>query len=592
MKAWKGYFLNQKLAKKMLVIVVILVAAISFSFFTSLHYLIRSYDDNMYRLAETGLKQTIGDLNRRLNDISRLAGDIAADMDVQENMIVLGAPDMEHMDSRARGQAYDALYPYYDNNEYILSISLFVNSCVVNMGYGADLDSEKRLCIVDDLSVRNGDAMWLAQEDSRDTIACARMIRQRKYLKFTDLGAVYLIADLDAMIQDSMQDIPDEDDRGILILMDEHGRLVSGELEGDGTDYRNIWEKSHGTYQILRIAGGKRMFVLSGELFIEGWKYVYLLDYNSLFYHLSTVKMIMIAASALSVLLFLLITRRVLVNIFGHLELLIRKIHAYGQGQELSRYPEAVYRERQDEIGQLHRTFHEMTHSVKILRDENYDKQILLRDTTIKMLRQQINPHFLYNTLDTINWMALGSGSEEISTMVKALAKLYRASANNTDELISVQSELEYLDSYIQIQKIRYKDRLDFCTWLEDGVQQYLIPKLCIQPLVENAVKYSLECSMDVCMIRVDIHRSGKMLLVKVSNTGSAFAENVLEKLGTGELESQGTGIGLLNIEQRLKLLYGGECGLRAINENGMAAVILTIPHQRKEENGACNSSS
>ena len=102
MKAWKGYFLNQKLAKKMLVIVVILVAAISFSFFTSLHYLIRSYDDNMYRLAETGLKQTIGDLNRRLNDISRLAGDIAADMDVQENMIVLGAPDMEHMDSRAR----------------------------------------------------------------------------------------------------------------------------------------------------------------------------------------------------------------------------------------------------------------------------------------------------------------------------------------------------------------------------------------------------------------------------------------------------------------------------------------------------------
>ena len=96
---------------------------------------------------------------------------------------------------------------------------------------------------------------------------------------------------------------------------------------------------------------------------------------------------------------------------------------------------------------------------------------------------------------------------------------------------------------------------------------------------------------MDVCMIRVDIHRSGKMLLVKVSNTGSAFAENVLEKLGTGELESQGTGIGLLNIEQRLKLLYGGECGLRAINENGMAVVILTIPHQRKEENGACNSS-
>ena len=94
------------------------------------------------------------------------------------------------------------------------------------------------------------------------------------------------------------------------------------------------------------------------------------------------------------------------------------------------------YENRQDEIGQLHRSFDDMTHSVKVLRDENYDKQLLLRDSTIKMLQQQINPHFLYNTLDTINWMAQKYGADDISVMVRSLGNLFRSSIAGQKDII------------------------------------------------------------------------------------------------------------------------------------------------------------
>ncbi len=102
-----------------------------------------------------------------------------------------------------------------------------------------------------------------------------------------------------------------------------------------------------------------------------------------------------------------------------------------------------------------------MTHSVKVLRDENYDKQLLLRDSTIKMLQQQINPHFLYNTLDTINWMAQKYGADDISMMVRSLGNLFRASIAGQKDIIPLSEELEVLNDYIRIQEMRFKDRLN-----------------------------------------------------------------------------------------------------------------------------------
>ncbi len=223
-----------------------------------------------------------------------------------------------------------------------------------------------------------------------------------------------------------------------------------------------------------------------------------------------------------------------------------------------------------------------MTKSVKVLRDENYDKQLLLRDATIRMLQQQINPHFLYNTLDTINWMAQKYGADDISTMARSLGNLFRISITGQEELIPLAEELSFLDNYIQIQNIRFKDRLNFEMNIPNDISHIQIPKLCIQPLVENALKHSMEYSDQMCRIRVTLQERDHDYQIQVANTGSQFEENLIWKIEHREITPQGSGVGLTNINSRLKLLYGDAYGLTFYNQEGMAVVMLTIPKERR----------
>ena len=223
-----------------------------------------------------------------------------------------------------------------------------------------------------------------------------------------------------------------------------------------------------------------------------------------------------------------------------------------------------------------------MTHSVKVLRDENYDKQLLVRDSAIKMLQQQINPHFLYNTLDTINWMAQKYGADDISVMVRSLGNLFRASIADQKDIIPLSEELKVLSDYIRIQEIRFKDRLHFELDTPEKTSQIFVPKLCIQPLVENALKHAMEDTDELCRIRVTIQEMEKDYQIQVSNTGSQFEEDLLQKIENREITPQGSGVGLLNINSRLKLLYGDNYGLKFYNKGGKAVVMLSIPKEQE----------
>ena len=199
------------------------------------------------------------------------------------------------------------------------------------------------------------------------------------------------------------------------------------------------------------------------------------------------------------------------------------------------------------------------------------------------MLQQQINPHFLYNTLDTINWMAQKYGADDISTMVRSLGNLFRASITGEGDLIPLADELAVLDNYIQIQKIRFKDRLVFELVVPEDISHIFVPKLCIQPLVENALKHAMEYTDEICTIRVTVREREGSYRIKVANTGSQFEEDLLWKIEHRQITPQGSGVGLVNIDSRLKLIYGDHYGLTFYNKNGMAVVMLSIPKEREE---------
>lgn len=573
---------KQTLSRKIYLIMVLTIITVSIVFYSGLSVLVRRYDETMYHLAAVGLHYAIEELDRKIDEIASVTDEMALNTQIQEDMRQL-LKDTEGQ-GNVRADAYNACYPYFVKNSSIRSLTLFHRNAIINMGYGIELSDQEREQLLTALADKNGDAIWFMDPQEPENIVCMRMIRQRKYRKFTDVGAVYLVANFQAVIAEAIAGM-EQLQNGTLIVLDQEQNVIGGEITVDEEQLQKLTKqvKSESPYRIEQISGLGRKFLISGKLKIDGWNYIYMMDYEGLFQHLSTVRFFVVVVSLFAAMFCLVLVKKSYARIFMHLELLVRKLRDYGAGKEISSEPEPIYRERKDEIGELHRAFHQMTCDVRRLRDENYEKQMLLKDTTIKMLRQQINPHFLYNTLDTINWMAIRDGKREISKMVQALAVLYRAAVGNKEETVELKDELHYLESYILIQRVRYKDRLDFCVCCDETLKTSQVPKLCIQPLVENAIKYSLECNEEICVIRVEIEKKKENLMIRVSNTGSIFEADVMNRLKSGELKSQGSGIGLLNIEQRLKLIYGEGCGLSIWNEDGMAVVSLQLPYDSQD---------
>jgi two-component system sensor histidine kinase YesM len=235
--------------------------------------------------------------------------------------------------------------------------------------------------------------------------------------------------------------------------------------------------------------------------------------------------------------------------------------------------------ERRDEIGAIQHDFEIMTGKIDELIRENYIKQLVIKDTQMKALQAQINPHFLYNTLESINWMAKVNGQADISLMAESLGNLLRGALKAKENTVSVGEELTLLQNYINIQKIRYEERLDFRMLVDDELKKYRIPPLTLQPIVENAIVYSLEKMNDVCLITVQFVTCDGNIKVFIKDNGPGIEPELLGRINSGEFKPRGFGIGLKNINERLKLVFGDEYGISVHSIQGTGTMVeLLIP--------------
>ena len=175
-------------------------------------------------------------------------------------------------------------------------------------------------------------------------------------------------------------------------------------------------------------------------------------------------------------------------------------------------------------------------------------------------------------------------GNEVISQMVESLGNLLRVSLSSQKTLVTLAYELELVDSYITIQKIRFEDRLEFKVITDEKAKEGMIPPLTIQPLVENAIHYGMEEMTEVCHIYLQAEVKEGVLTIQVRNEGSNFEEELLEKLKNKSRSPHGFGIGLLNIDQRIRLLFGEEYGLTLSNEHDFAVATIKMPFRKEEE--------
>ena len=236
------------------------------------------------------------------------------------------------------------------------------------------------------------------------------------------------------------------------------------------------------------------------------------------------------------------------------------------------------------EVQELSASFSHMVGRIQQLMVTVRQEEVNLRKTELKALQAQINPHFLYNTLDSIAWMCEQGQNADAVRMVHALARLFRISISKGHELIPIAREIEHAESYLQIQKYRYKNRFTYRFEVDPGCLDYLCNKITLQPIIENAINHGLDLMVEEGHITVEVCPDGEDILFRVRDDGVGMTpEQVAAILNKGP--SDRTGIGIKNVNDRLKIYFGKQYGLRidSVPDEG-TCVEIRMPKVRQED--------
>ncbi|NCD06884.1 MAG: sensor histidine kinase [Spirochaetia bacterium] len=239
------------------------------------------------------------------------------------------------------------------------------------------------------------------------------------------------------------------------------------------------------------------------------------------------------------------------------------------------------------EVKSLSNSFVDMSIRMKDLMEKIIEEQELKRKSELDALQAKINPHFLYNTLDSVIWLAEQGDDEGVITLVTALAKLFRISISKGHEVITIEEELEHCRNYLVIQKMRYVDKFTFNISIEEDIKLCKTIKLITQPIVENSIYHGIKYLMDPGVINIRAQKFGEdKIQIIISDNGTGMSEKIKQSLLITDKKQHikdGNGIGVYNVNLRLKLAYGEEYGLSIESEiDEGTEVTITIPLQEK----------
>lgn len=217
-----------------------------------------------------------------------------------------------------------------------------------------------------------------------------------------------------------------------------------------------------------------------------------------------------------------------------------------------------------------------------------YEKEMLLKQANLQALQSQINPHFLYNTLECIRGMALMEGKESIADIAWSLSRFFRYSISGKSDVVTLRSELENCETYARIQNYRFQNRFVLEIENDQEVEEAMLPKLTLQPMVENAIIHGLQDTLSGGVIRIKIERVNRDIRIVISDNGCGMPpeklEELTDKIHHGQAqkgEGRNNGIAMYNVDRRMKLYFGAEYGVNVFSCEGMGTdVELRIPYR------------
>ncbi len=333
----------------------------------------------------------------------------------------------------------------------------------------------------------------------------------------------------------------------------------------------------HQGYEIVKFEGEKYLMCYHKSL-NSGLMYVSYIPYSSIYGQTSMMKNITNVCFTSIFIIMVFFARKISYRITKPLDSLQEAMQVAKEGDFHGGKAVLLPKEYNDEIGNLVENFEIMLNEIDFLINDNYKKQLLLQDTKYKMLQGQINPHFLYNTLNTVNWMVRMGDTAETSKIIVNLGSLLRYALEER-QYVTVEEEIEAIKHYINIQMFRYKSRVSFDIQTKGEVLQYIIPKMILQPLVENAISYGVENRLEITNITILLEDENDKIHIKVADDGIGMDEETLEKVRSFDFVPKGHGIGLKNIYERLSIKYNDNYKLTINSElNKGTEISIVIP--------------
>lgn len=577
---WKRTFQNMKLAKKMILIYSLLAGASAVISIAALQICLNIYDEKLYEKSLQELDFFTQQINESLEDVELLSYSVAMNGEMQERIA-----KVDELGYLSMNFKYE-LYHVRNIMQEELNLHNTVENIIYTVGEYQDILVGTDCGVIpksmtDKLRSKfteaNGGYVYLNPTKEYPYLLSGRDILEKKNASLKYLGSLILTTDIGKIIKkyQGQLDAP----HAALYVYSDSGMIYQQEEEVPELPKVN----GEQGYKIVN-HNGQQYFMCYLQSKKTGWMYVNMFPYSEIFGQTTMVRYWLIIGFLGVFLAAFLMMRKIARIITRPLEQLSDSMQIVENGDFQGAKRVIEQTEREDEVGCLIQEFHTMLDRIDTLIYENYEKQILLQDTKYKMLQAQINPHFLYNTLNAINWMIRAKKTEDASRMIMELGGLLRSSFAK-EPYTTVAEEIRSVKSYITIQQYRYKKRVEFVVESYGNVDDFIVPRMILQPLVENSICYGVENSITICKIRVEVREEENKIAFLVSDTGPGMSEEELEKVRTFTIRPKGHGIGLKNIWERLNITYEeSEFFIDSTLGHG-TLVRICIPKIRKDGN-------
>jgi two-component system sensor histidine kinase YesM len=412
----------------------------------------------------------------------------------------------------------------------------------------------------------DGRMIWIKPGDKKGIIQAVRIIRTMQMEPVGLLTMNIRESSITSIISKQLSDI-----NGSVFVVDGQGKIVSSLSSSEAQSRLTgaVLERIKSEIDTRSTGAGDFRETIDRQdhivtyyrsQYIDGWQYISVIPARELtkdvtkLLHLSVIGSLFI--SGLFVLLSFFVSGGI-INPIKEMAYRMRRMEIQTEKPDHSYHGE-------DEIAYLNKSFNGLIQRINTLIREVYEQKLLRSEQELKTLQAQINPHFLYNTLDTVNWMAIARRVPEIGEIVRSLSGIMRYSISNENEEVSIGEELKHVKDYCRIQMFRLSDRLHVVYDVDDEILNVPIPKLVLQPIVENAILHGFRGKEGLCEIIISGYLEEDGACLEISDNGVGMDGKRLEAVLNGEREDdrQHHGVGIHNVDRRLKLKYGSQYGL------------------------------